>query len=50
MSDPYKKLNLETFFSSDILDIKWIPKFRKKRINKDDDTDYNKRFDSIKNI
>lgn len=50
MSDPYKKLNLETFFSSDILDIKWIPKFRKKRINKDDDTDYNKRFDSIKNL
>ena len=49
MSDPYKKLNLEEFFSSDILDIKWIPKFRRKKIN-NEVVDYNKKFSSIKNL
>jgi hypothetical protein len=46
--DPYKKLELSKFFSSDILDIKWIPKFKKRRKNQEDDTDYNKKFDSFK--
>jgi hypothetical protein len=46
--DPYKKLELPKFFSSDILDIKWIPKFKKRRKNQQDDTDYNKKFDSFK--
>jgi hypothetical protein len=46
--DPYKKLELPKFFSSDILDIKWIPKFKKRRKNQEDDTDYNKKFDSFK--
>jgi hypothetical protein len=49
MSDPYKKLNLENFFSSDVLDIKWIPKFRRKK-NNNEVTDYNKKFDNFKNI
>ena len=46
---PYSKLKLQNFFSSDLLDIKWIPKFRKKK-NNSEDTDYNKKFDSIKNL
>ena len=46
--DPYKKLELPKFFSSDILDIKWIPKFKKRRKNQEDETDYNKKFDSFK--
>ena len=29
--NPYKKLDLETFFSKDILDIRWIPKKEKKK-------------------
>jgi hypothetical protein len=46
--DPYKKLELPKFFSSDILDIKWIPKFKKRKKNQEDETDYNKKFDSFK--
>jgi hypothetical protein len=49
MSDPYKKLNLESFFSSDVLDIKWIPKFRRRKVN-NEVVDYNKKFNSIKNL
>jgi len=45
---PYKKLELPKFFSSDIMDIKWIPKFKKRKKN-DDDTDYNKQFKSMWN-
>ncbi len=45
---PYKKLELPKFFSSDIMDIKWIPKF-KKRKKTDDGTDYNKQFKSMWN-
>lgn len=44
----YKKLDLQGFFSQDILDIKWIPKFaRRSKIV--ETKDYNKKFDSIKN-
>ena len=46
---PYKKLDLEKFFSKDVMDIKWIPKFKKKKKNVDDDTDYNKQFKSMWN-
>lgn len=47
---PYKSLRLNEFFSSDIMDIKWIPKFKKrKKNNGDDDTDYNKQFKSMWN-
>lgn len=44
----YKKLELYNFFSSDIMDIKWIPKF-KYRKNKYE-LDYNKKFDEIKKL
>ena len=47
--DPYKKLDLQKFFSSDILDLKWIPKFRRKK-NTVEAVDYNKKFDSLKNL
>jgi len=47
VDDPYKKLNLQDFFSHDVLDIKWIPKFkRKKKIS--EEVDYNKKFDGLK--
>lgn len=46
--DPYNKLELQKFFSSDILDIKWIPKFKRRRKNQEDEADYNKKFDSFK--
>jgi hypothetical protein len=47
--EPFKKLELNNFFSQDIMDIKWIPKFRK---NKKDvkEIDYNKKFDNFKNL
>ena len=45
--NPYKKLNLLDFFSSDILDKRWIPK-TKKKLKVDDNNDYNKKFDNIK--
>ena len=44
--DAYKKLQLQSFFSKDVLDVKWIPKFRKSK--KKEETDYNKKFDSFK--
>ena len=47
--DPYKKLELQKFFSSDVLDLKWIPKFRRKK-NMVEAVDYNKKFDSLKNL
>lgn len=49
MSNPYSKMNLQSFFSNDILDIRWIPKFSRKKKNFKD-TDYNKKFDSINRI
>jgi DNA-directed RNA polymerase subunit RPC12/RpoP len=43
---PYSKLELWKYFSNDILDIKWIPKFKKnKKLEKY--LDYNKKFDSL---
>jgi hypothetical protein len=42
---PYKKLELGNFFSKDILDIKHLPKFKKKR--KIQDKDYTKEFKSF---
>lgn len=47
VENPYKKLELEKFFSKDILDIKWIPKFRRKKKNIEE-VDYNKKFDGLK--
>lgn len=44
----YKKLNLPNFFSEDVLDVKWIPKFRKKR--KQEDIDYNRKFEDFKKM
>jgi len=45
--NPYKKLKLYNYFSVDVLDMKWIPKFRKKK--KKEEVDYNKKFDELKN-
>lgn len=42
----YSKLELNNFFSKDILDKKWIPKLKKKKY--DDEKDYNKKFNSFK--
>jgi hypothetical protein len=47
VENPYKKLELDNFFSKDILDIKWIPKFRRRK-NKVEEVDYNKKFDGLK--
>ena len=49
VENPYKKLELSNFFSQDILDIKWIPKFRKKK-KVVEEVDYNKKFDGLKKI
>ena len=45
--NPYKKLELQNYFSKDILDLKWIPKFRRKKKNSEE-VDYNKKFDGLK--
>ena len=47
VQNPYRKLNLQNYFSKDILDIKWIPKLRGRK-NKFEETDYNKKFDQFK--
>lgn len=47
VENPYKKLELWNFFSTDILDIKWIPKFRRRK-KKVEEVDYNKKFDGLK--
>jgi len=47
VENPYKKLELWNFFSQDVLDKKWIPKF-KKRKKKIEEVDYNKKFDGLK--
>lgn len=46
--DPYKKLKLDDFFSQDEYDVKWIPKFRKKK--REEETDYNKKFRSFDSL
>ena len=48
LPDAYRKLELQNFFSEDLLDIKWIPKFKKGR--KEEEIDYNKKFDGLKYI
>lgn len=46
----YKKLNLANFFSEDVMDIKWIPKFKKKKKNDIDVIDYNRKFEDFKKL
>jgi hypothetical protein len=46
--NPYKTFSLDGFFSSDVLDMRWIPK--KKRYKKTDVQDYNKKFESFKSL
>lgn len=47
VQNPYKKLKLQSFFSEDVLDLKWIPKFKRRK--KKEETDYNKKFEEFKN-
>ena len=47
--DAFKKLKLPLFFSKDILDVKWIPKFKRRRNNKEE-VDYNKKFEEFKKL
>ena len=47
VENPYKKLDLPFFFSKDVLDIKWIPKFRRKKKSVEE-VDYNKKIDGLK--
>jgi len=47
--DAFKKLKLPLFFSKDTLDVKWIPKFKRKRNNKEE-VDYNKKFEEFKKL
>lgn len=46
----YKKLNLPNFFSEDVMDIKWIPKFKRKNKNDIDTVDYNRKFEDFKKL
>ena len=46
--NPYKTFSLDSFFSRDVLDIRWIPK--KKKYKKTDVEDYNKKFDAFKSL
>jgi hypothetical protein len=47
VDNAFSKLNLTDFFSTDILDIKWIPKSKPiKRFS--EENDYNKKFNNIK--
>lgn len=41
----YKKLQLPLYFSSDVLDIKWIPKFKYKRFK--EEIDYNRKYNDF---
>jgi hypothetical protein len=47
--DAFKKLRLPLFFSKDVLDVKWIPKFKRRRNNKEE-VDYNKKFEDFKKL
>jgi hypothetical protein len=46
----YKKLNLPDFFSEDVMDIKWIPKFKRRNKNDIDVVDYNRKFEDFKKL
>ena len=43
--NPYKKLKLQDFFSNDILDIKWLPKVKRKKAASQ--VDYNRKFEEF---
>lgn len=43
-NNPYVKFGLDLFFSKDVMDVKWIPKLKKK---KKPQTDYNKKFNDF---
>jgi len=45
--DPYNKLKLSEFFSKDVMDIRWIPKFKKKKKDDMGDVDYDRKFKSM---
>jgi len=47
--DAFKKLRLPLFFSKDVLDVKWIPKFKRRKNNKEE-VDYNKKFEEFKKL
>jgi hypothetical protein len=49
VTSPYNKLKLQDYFSEDILDLKWIPKFKKSKYN-EEDKDYNYKFDSFNRL
>ena len=44
----YKKLNLPNFFSEDVMDIKCIPKFKRKNKHEIDVVDYNRKFEDAR--
>jgi hypothetical protein len=46
----YKKLNLSNFFSEDVMDVKWIPKFKKRNKHEIDVVDYNRKFEDFKKL
>jgi hypothetical protein len=46
--DAFKKLKLPNFFSKDILDVKWVPKFKKRK--KKEEIDYSRKFDEFKKL
>jgi hypothetical protein len=48
LPNPYIKLKLQDFFSNDILDIKWLPKYKKQKLIKI--TDYNKKFEEFNKL
>ncbi len=48
-TDAYTKLGLPNFFSSDVMDLKWIPKIKRRR-KEEYQTDYNKKFDDFNKI
>lgn len=47
--NPYISLKLDDFFSQDILDVKWIPKIKRKKF-KELEIDYNKKFDNLNKL
>lgn len=47
VENPYIKLELDNYFSKDVLDVKWIPKIKRKKKSVEE-VDYNKKFDGLK--
>lgn len=48
VTDSYMSLKLQTFFSSDVMDLKWIPKIKYGR--KEKDKDYNRKFEDFNKV